>query len=295
MSLLKRFNHSYYILNALFMICYVSFHFYHYLVNEFSQYSWSSVVYNFKSKGNVFLSLLALLIVKYLQSCSAEQFFSSYMNIAKLTIVARYLVYDLPTGIMYSTLFMVMFLFLKRPKYLGKCSKMTPIRNEEQWQNAVKKYAKKGTKRDDSVLTFKDTNMQFVEFYRDNEELSTDTRALWAYFAEKYATNKFKFYSVDVNKVKGIYDDIDVNVAPESNEFPTLIIFEDGVLAQRYPCEDPNTYLGKQLKKWKRKAFEKFFQFHNRWFDTKDSLPEEESQEDKNEIKKKQKSSKKSD
>lgn len=44
----------------------------------------------------------------------------------------------------------------------------------------------------------------------------------------------------------------DINIKPESAELPTTILFEEGVLRLRFPVEDGNTFLGKQLKAFRK-------------------------------------------
>ncbi|EGR29927.1 hypothetical protein IMG5_145820 [Ichthyophthirius multifiliis] len=82
--------------------------------------------------------------------------------------------------------------------------------------------------------------MQFVEFYRTSDSKCIDLRGFWGSFADKYTTQDFNFYCIEVDRNKKIVEQYNINIDVNSMDLPTVILFEDG-------AEFINEYVQKRM------------------------------------------------
>ncbi|KAM3131347.1 hypothetical protein pb186bvf_016529 [Paramecium bursaria] len=232
-------------------------------------------------------TLMAYAVVKYYRASTNRQFLSDLFFTVKIALIASYFFVDFRISIIYAVACLAVWLLFSEPTYDGP-TQMLEIESMEQFEEIVgvtfkddangdiveelnKRYLTKNqNKKYQQTTNYKQTDMVFAEFYVDWAQTCQHTKEIWADFSNKFQTKQLKFISVDLQKIPRLSECYRINTSGVSRQLPTLILFENGEEALRFPPIDQKTRKIAKVLKYAKKELLNLFNLDKRYLATRD-------------------------
>ncbi|CAD8050640.1 unnamed protein product [Paramecium sonneborni] len=239
-------------------------------------------------ENSIFYTIMAFTVIKYLRSYSTLQFLSSLFFTIKVALITSYLFVDVKISLLYAGACLVIFVLCSEPKFNGR-TKIQDIEDIKEFEELVgvkfrdnddgdiieelnERFKRKQQVKEKSkkIQNYKITEMFFAEFYVDWADTCNYTKEIWANFSCKYTTKGLKFISINLAKIPRLAECYRINTSAMSRQLPTVILFEDGEEAQRFPPIDEKTNKIPKVLKYGKKELQSYFDLEKRYLATRD-------------------------
>lgn len=213
------------------------------------------------------LTFLLLGVARYKKYCTAQHMVSSVLFYAKVGTAALLFFIGFNLVVIYIFVCLIVYLMFRFPVQRGK-HRFIKINTEDEFDRLVLGFGQTGNKKHlGKQKAYEQMDMAFVEFYAPFAETCRYTRQIWAEYSLKYATDKLKFFEVNVDALPELAKKYRINTGTYSRQLPTVILFEDGIEESRFPMISKEGKIGKAVR-FDKRELAKYFNLQERCLET---------------------------